>query len=82
MLRKAAVTCAGALALSSVALVGTAGAQPQQIGLVNVTIGDITIEDVSVAVAAAVCGVRVQVLVVDLGDDGTVNCPTGVIVTQ
>jgi hypothetical protein len=49
--------------LAAGALVPAAGAQVQQDGLVNVNIGDITIRDVNVGVAAfvaaIVCGVRV-----------------------
>lgn len=62
MKRYAAVT----FAALSIAVVGApiAGAQPvEQDGLVNVNIGDITIEDVNVGVAAAVaanvCGLKV-----------------------
>jgi hypothetical protein len=49
----------------SLAVVGApmAGAQVEQDGLVNVNIGDITIQDINVGVAAAVaanvCGVKV-----------------------
>jgi hypothetical protein len=52
---------AGAMLVGGAA--APAGAQVQQDGLVNVAIGDITIEDINVGVAAAVaanvCGVRV-----------------------
>jgi hypothetical protein len=55
-----------------------AAAQPQ-IGLVNIVIGDVTIlEDVNVAVAAnivaGVCVQDVNVLAIDLGQSGPVEC--------
>jgi hypothetical protein len=66
--RKAVATfCATALAF--VAIAAPASAQQQQDGLVNIIIGDITIEDVNVGVAALVaaqvCGVQVGPVVVD-----------------
>jgi hypothetical protein len=55
-------------AMASVAVAAPAGAQQNQDGLVNVAIGDITIEDVNVGVAALVaanvCGVQVGPVVV------------------
>ena len=44
--------CASALLFAGLA--GTASAQVEQDGLVNVAIGDITVEDVNVAVAAQI----------------------------
>jgi hypothetical protein len=49
-MRKALTTAAAAFML----IVPTAAAQQQQDGLVNVAIGDITVEDVNVAVAAQI----------------------------
>ena len=65
--RVTATFCATALA--SVAIAAPASAQQQQQnGLVNVAIGDITIQDVNVGVAALVaaqvCGVQVGPVVV------------------
>ena len=50
-------------------MVGSAAAQPQQSGLVNVNVGDVTIlEDVGIGVAANVaaniCGVQVNAAVI------------------
>jgi hypothetical protein len=61
-IRRLVVT--GFLSATLVGAMGVpAGAQVEQDGLVNVNIGDITIEDVNVGVAAAiaanVCGVKV-----------------------
>jgi hypothetical protein len=70
----------------SVALVGGPVAQAQvgQIGLVNVSVGNVTIlEDVNLAVAAnvaaTVCGVAVQVGVIaqQLQDTGAFRCGRG-----
>ena len=62
LLRTSGVIAAATFTFTA-ALGGTAHAQTQQDGLVNVAIGDITIEDVNVGVAAAivanVCGVKV-----------------------
>ena len=62
LLRTSGVIAAATFTCTA-ALGGTAHAQTQQDGLVNVAIGDITIEDVNVGVAAAivanVCGVKV-----------------------
>jgi hypothetical protein len=59
--KTAATLCVTAIA--TVAVAAPAGAQQNQDGLVNVAIGDITIEDVNVGVAAAiaanVCNVKV-----------------------
>ena len=72
MLRRAIVVVA--FAISLVGLASPAYAQQQ--GLVNIEIGDITLfENVSIAAAAAICDVQVQVLVADLRDDDTANCP-------
>ncbi|MDQ4026671.1 MAG: hypothetical protein M3214_01270 [Actinomycetota bacterium] len=61
-------------------MVPFAGAQVVQDGLVNVAIGDITIEDVNVNVAAqiaaAICAQDVNVLAVDQGQ-GAVRCDIG-----
>jgi hypothetical protein len=61
-IRKFLVTAFASLMMMG-ALAGPVAAQVEQDGLVNVNIGDITIEDVNVGVAAAiaanVCGVRV-----------------------
>jgi hypothetical protein len=56
-------------ALAAVGFTGTAGAQPEQRGLVNVNVGDVTIlEDVGVGVAANVaanvCGIQVNAAVI------------------
>ena len=57
-----------ATALASLAIAAPASAQQQQDGLINVIIGDITIQDVNVGVAALVaaqvCGVQVGPVVV------------------
>ena len=60
----AALTSAAALSITGVAMVTPAQAAVQnQDGLVNVAIGDITIQDVNVGVAATIaaqiCGVQV-----------------------
>jgi hypothetical protein len=75
----AAVALAGALALAPVV---AANAQPVITGgLVNVVVGDVTIlEDVrlnvALAVAANVCGVAVNVLAQQVGQEGPVTCET------
>jgi hypothetical protein len=76
-----------ASALMAVAVVAPAGAaQQQQDGLVNVAIGDITIQDVNVGVAANiaanVCGIAVGPVAVlgravDRSGDATTVCTTG-----
>lgn len=44
-------------------------------GLINVTVGDVTIlEDVNIAVAAAICDVNVNVLSNQLQEEGEVVC--------
>ena len=57
-----------ATALASVAIAAPASAQQRQDGVINVAIGDITIEDVNIGVAALVaaqvCGVQVGPVVV------------------
>jgi hypothetical protein len=76
-----------ASAVMAVAVVVPAGAaQQQQDGLVNVAIGDITIQDVNVGVAANiaanVCGIAVGPVAVlgravDRSGDDAVVCGTG-----
>jgi hypothetical protein len=62
-------------------MVPFAGAQVVQDGLVNVAIGDITIEDVNVnvaaQVAAAICVQDVNVLAVDTGETQRIVCDIG-----
>lgn len=79
----------GTLSATALLVVGTAGpaaaARQQQNGLVNVAVGDITVQDVNVGVAAnvvaAVCGVAVGPVVllatqVDrTGLTQSANCP-------
>jgi hypothetical protein len=65
------VFLAGALSFGAAA---PAAAQVQR-GLVNVAVGDVTIQ-VPVAVAANICDVNVGVLVGDLRDDGEATCET------
>ncbi len=78
-MRKLVVTLFSS-ALLFAGFAGSAGAQVQQDGLVNVAIGDITIEDVNVniaaQIAAAVCVQDVNVLAVDQGA-GDVVCRIG-----
>jgi hypothetical protein len=72
-------------ALLVVGVAGPAAAQPRQNGLVNVAVGDITVQDVNVGVAAnivaAVCGVAVgpvAVLATQVDRSGltqTADCP-------
>jgi hypothetical protein len=83
---------AGAMLLGGAAAPATA--QVEQDGLVNVAIGDITIEDVNVGVAAAiaanVCGVRVGpvailAIQVDRSGEQTTVCTIGdqdVVISQ
>jgi hypothetical protein len=65
--KTAATVCVTAMAAAAVAAPPSA-AQQQQDGLINIAIGDITIEDVNVGVAALVaanvCGVQVGPVVV------------------
>jgi hypothetical protein len=65
------------LAMATVLSLGTAGpaaAQPIfQQGLVNIVVGDVTIQ-VPVAVAANICDVNVAVLVGDFRDEGSADC--------
>jgi hypothetical protein len=65
--KTAATVCVTAMAAAAVAAPPSA-AQQQQDGLINVAIGDITIEDVNVGIAALVaanvCGVQVGPVVV------------------
>lgn len=79
----AAVAAAGAMTLS---IAAPAFAQPDQRGLVNVNVGDVTIlEDVGVGVAANVaaniCGVQVNAAVLAeqlvLNDEPVGVCETG-----
>lgn len=72
MARKLLVSVFLAGALFAVA--APAGAQNQR-GLVNVAVGDVTIQ-VPVAVAANICDVNVAVLVGDFRDDGEATCET------
>jgi hypothetical protein len=65
------VFLAGALSVGAAA---PAAAQVQT-GLVNVAVGDVTIQ-VPVAVAANICDVNVGVLVGELRDDGDTTCET------
>ncbi len=69
-----------ASALLFAGLAAPASAQQQQDGLVNIMIGDITIEDVNVGiaanVAAAICAQDVNILAVDQGA-GDVVCRIG-----
>jgi hypothetical protein len=63
------VTMASLSAVMALGFAGAAGAQPEQQGLVNVSVGDVTIlEDVGVGVAANVaanvCGVQVNAAVI------------------
>ena len=64
--KTAATLCVTAMA--TVAVAAPAGAQQNQDGLVNIAIGDITIEDVNVGiaalVAATVCDVQVGPIVI------------------
>ena len=68
MRARSLITAATFAAASTVAFAGPAAAAPQQNGLVNVAVGDITVQDVNVGVAAnsvaAVCGVAVGPVVV------------------
>ena len=66
----AALTAAAALSLSGVALATPAIAAPQQTGLVNVNIDDVTIQ-VPIAVAANLCDINVNVLAVQLRNGQT-----------
>jgi hypothetical protein len=56
----------------------TPAAAQVQTGLVNVAVGDVTIQ-VPVAVAANICDVNVGVLVGDLRDDGSADCDSEAI---
>ena len=70
--------------LASAVLVGalsfgaTPAAAQVQRGLVNIAVGDVTIQ-VPVAVAANICDVNVGVLVGDLRDDGSADCDSEAI---
>jgi hypothetical protein len=71
--------------LASAVLVGalsfgaaTPAAAQVQTGLVNVAVGDVTIQ-VPVAVAANICDVNVAVLVGDFRDDGSADCDSEAI---
>ncbi len=66
----AALTVTAALSLSGVALAVPAQAQPVQTGLVNVVIGDVTVQ-LPIAIAANVCDVNVNVLAVQLREGPT-----------
>jgi hypothetical protein len=73
MARKLLVTAflAGVLSVGA----ATPGLAQNQRGLVNVAVGDVTIQ-VPVALAANICDVNVAVLVGDLRDDGDADCTT------
>jgi hypothetical protein len=83
-MRRSIVALLVAVALS-LSLVGPAAAQQQQDGLVNVAVGDITVQDVNVGVAATivatVCGIKVgpvAVLAVQVdqsGEPAEIACP-------
>jgi hypothetical protein len=62
---------AGALSI----VAATPGLAQNQRGLVNVAVGDVTIQ-VPVAVAANICDVNVGVLVGELRDEGEATCDT------
>jgi hypothetical protein len=91
-LKRATATVCVAVA-GFVSVVPAASAQQEQDGLVNVAIGDITLEDINVGVAAAiaanVCGVKVGPVAVlgravDASGGTEVVCtaPTRVELTQ
>ena len=77
-----------ALALVTVIAAAPASAKPDQAGLVNVAIGDISTGDIlsditipvnaAVNLAANVCGVSVDVITADLAPDGIANCKNDV----
>ena len=76
--RKAAVALAAGAALSVGALTPASAAPVITGGLVNVTVVDLvdltnTSVNVPITVAAQICGVSVQALVVDLGRDRMVT---------
>ena len=80
MIRRSAVALATAtLSITGVGMATSASAAPVITGgLVNVTVVDLvdltnTSVTVPVTVAAQICGVSVQALVVDLGPDGTIT---------
>ena len=80
--RSLALTTAAAATMMGLA--GPANAAPQQSGLVNVNVTDVTVQ-VPVAVAANVCDVNVAVLVQDVRDgaaDCDANATNGLEVTQ
>jgi hypothetical protein len=72
MLKKLIGSGCAAAALSIGTLAGPVAAQPQQEGLVNVNVTDVTIQ-VPIAVAANVCNVKVAVLA-DLISTGDAQC--------
>jgi hypothetical protein len=73
MARKLLVTAflAGVLSVGA----ATPGVAQNQRGLVNIAVGDVTIQ-VPVALAANICDVNVAVLVGDFRDDGEADCTT------
>jgi hypothetical protein len=76
--RTAAVSLFAAAALGAGAVAPASAAPVITGGLVNVTVVDLvdltnTSVNVPVTVAAQICGVSVQALVVDLGPDGTIT---------
>jgi hypothetical protein len=98
IMRKAGASIAltGSLLLAGGALAGPASAANQvQDGLVNVAVGDITVQDINIGVAAnviaTVCGLKVGPIAVlarqvdRTGATQTINCPnTGgqAVITQ
>jgi|SRR5687767_5803523 len=72
------------LTLATVIAAAPASAKPDQAGLVNVAVGDITTGDIlsditipvnaAVNLAANVCGVSVDVITADLAPDGFASC--------
>lgn len=72
---KRIIATLSAMAMMTALAAFPALAQPQQRGLVNVTVGDVTIlEKVGVGVAANVCGVQANVLAQQIAQTGTATC--------
>ena len=74
-MRRALACTLTALTLALGAGAGTASAQGpvNQTGLVNVNVGDVTVQ-VPIAVAANICGVNVAALAVDVAQFGQATC--------
>ncbi len=74
----ASVILAGALAAPIIPALGStaSAAKPvNQIGLVNVNVGNVAIlNNVGVGVAANVCDVNAAVLIAQIRDDGSADC--------